>query len=261
MQYIIISSVALVASLLTLLSGFGLATVLMPAFALFFPLVIAVSATAVVHLANNLFRLVLLRRKASWAVVLRFALPAAVAAVFGALLLNTIAAFPPMTKYELGNTIYQVTMLKLVIGLVIIAFAVIELIPSWRNVALASRWLPLGGVLSGFFGGLSGNQGAFRSAFLIRSGLDTEAYVATGVVSSVIVDIVRLLVYGINFSAANFAAVNGTIVWPVIAAMVFSFAGSIIGVVLIKKVTLGALQYIVAVMLTIIGVTLCLGVI
>jgi hypothetical protein len=43
--------------------------------------------------------------------------------------------------------------------------------------------------------------------------------------------------------------------------MVFSFAGSIIGVVLIKKVTLGALQYIVAVMLTIIGVTLCLGVI
>ena len=147
------------------------------------------------------------------------------------------------------------------IGLAIIAFAVIELIPNWRNVTLASRWLPLGGVLSGFFGGLSGNQGAFRSAFLIRSGLDMEAYVATGVVSAAIVDIVRLLVYGINFTASNFAAVTGTILWPILAAMVFSFAGSIIGARLIKKVTPGALQYIVAVMLMIIGVMLCLGVI
>ena len=108
MQYIIISSVALVASLQTLLSGFGLTTVLMPAFALFFPLVIADYATAVVHLANHLFRLALLWHKANWAVMLRFGLPAAVAAVFGALLLNTIAAFPPITQYGLGNTIHQV---------------------------------------------------------------------------------------------------------------------------------------------------------
>ena len=37
------------------------------------------------------------------------------------------------------------------------------------TLALPSRWLALGGVLSGFFGGLSGNQGALRSAFLLKS--------------------------------------------------------------------------------------------
>lgn len=40
---------------ITLLSGFGLGTVLMPVFALFFPIEIAIAATGVVHLSNNLF--------------------------------------------------------------------------------------------------------------------------------------------------------------------------------------------------------------
>ncbi len=51
--------VALLASGLTLFSGFGLGTLLLPAFALFFPVEIAVAATAIVHLINNLFKLLL----------------------------------------------------------------------------------------------------------------------------------------------------------------------------------------------------------
>ncbi len=59
MEYIVICLVALLVSALTLFSGFGLGTVLMPAFALFFPVPVAIAATAVVHLANNLFKVVL----------------------------------------------------------------------------------------------------------------------------------------------------------------------------------------------------------
>jgi uncharacterized membrane protein YfcA len=88
MSYIVICIVALVVSGLTLFSGFGLGTLLMPAFALFFPVEIAVGATAVVHLANNIFKAVLVGRKADFGIVLKFALPAAAAAVLGALLLN-----------------------------------------------------------------------------------------------------------------------------------------------------------------------------
>ena len=46
--------VALAASLLSFFSGFGLGTLLLPAFAVVAPLDVAVAATAVVHLANNL---------------------------------------------------------------------------------------------------------------------------------------------------------------------------------------------------------------
>jgi len=88
MGYVVICLVALFVSALTLFSGFGLGTLLMPAFALFFPLPVAIAATAVVHLANNIFKVILVGKKADWGVVLRFALPGAVAAMIGAALLS-----------------------------------------------------------------------------------------------------------------------------------------------------------------------------
>jgi uncharacterized membrane protein YfcA len=63
----------------------------MRAFALFLPVPVAVAATAVVHLANNLFKLALVGRKADWTVVVRFALPAFAAAIVGATLLGLLA--------------------------------------------------------------------------------------------------------------------------------------------------------------------------
>ena len=53
---IVIGLVAFGVSLLTLFSGFGLGTLLLPAFAVFFPIEVAVASTAIVHAANNLFK-------------------------------------------------------------------------------------------------------------------------------------------------------------------------------------------------------------
>jgi uncharacterized membrane protein YfcA len=92
MEYIIICGVAIVVSALTLFSGFGLGTLLMPAFAVFFPISFAVAATAVVHLANNLFKVFLVGRRADIKVVIRFALPAALCAALGAYLLGYLSA-------------------------------------------------------------------------------------------------------------------------------------------------------------------------
>ncbi len=52
MGYLAVAVASLVVAALTLVSGFGLGSLLMPVFALFFPLEVAVGATAVVHLAN-----------------------------------------------------------------------------------------------------------------------------------------------------------------------------------------------------------------
>ena len=71
MDYLVITLTALFASGLTLFSGFGLGTVLMPVFALFFPLPTAIAATAVVHLANNLFKAGLMGKQADRRTVLR----------------------------------------------------------------------------------------------------------------------------------------------------------------------------------------------
>ncbi|MEZ4804275.1 MAG: hypothetical protein R2852_01970 [Bacteroidia bacterium] len=58
--------------------------------------------------------------------------------------------------------------------------------------------MPIGGLISGFFGGLSGNQGALRSMFLLKSGLNKEAYIATGILIAFAVDITRLSVFQSN---------------------------------------------------------------
>jgi uncharacterized membrane protein YfcA len=128
----------------------------------------------------------------------------------------------------------------------IVVFASLELSSAIAALSLPSKYLPLGGLLSGFFGGLSGNQGAFRSAFLIKAGLAKEAFIATGVVSAVIVDTVRLSVYGASYFTTSFRAVPGEIAGLVASACLAAFVGAFFGKRLMKKVTLRTVQVIVA---------------
>lgn len=259
MEYVIICLVALVVAALTLFSGFGLGTVLMPAFALFFPVPVAVAATAVVHLANNLFKVVLVGRKADWSVVARFAVPGAAAAIVGAMLLTFFARVPALLSYQIGGQQHEVTVVKFVIGLLIIGFALFDLLPHFSTLAFERKYLPLGGLVSGFFGGLSGNQGALRSAFLIKSGLDKEAFIGTGTVAAVIVDIARLFVYGLSFYTIQFGQIGADIGSLVVAAILAAFLGSFLGVRLVKKVTLRTVQLIVGVLLVVVGFGMASG--
>lgn len=64
MELALIGIVALLTAGVTLFSGFGLGTILTPVFALFFPVPLAIAATAVVHLANNIFKFGLMRGSA-----------------------------------------------------------------------------------------------------------------------------------------------------------------------------------------------------
>ncbi|MBY0377818.1 MAG: sulfite exporter TauE/SafE family protein, partial [Gammaproteobacteria bacterium] len=192
MELILIGMVTFVVSGLTLFSGFGLGTVLLPVFAVFFPLPLAIATTAIVHFLNNLFKFGLMAKKADWRVVVRFGIPAAVAALLGAMVLNLFNDMPVIRYYTIGSSSFEITLVKAVIGALIVVFSLLELWPRFQDLAFPARWLPVGGALSGFFGGLSGNQGALRSAFLIKAGLSKEAFIATGVVSAIIVDVVRL---------------------------------------------------------------------
>lgn len=258
MEILVIGGVAGLASALTLFSGFGLGTVLTPVFALFFPVPLAVAATAVTHFANNLFKLGLLARQADWRVVIRFGLPAALAAFAGAMLLDRFGRLPPLFAYQWAGAIHEVTAIKAVIGGLIVVFALLELWPRLQALAFPPRYLPLGGLLSGFFGGLSGHQGAFRSAFLIKLGLSKEAFVATGAVAAAIVDVSRLLVYGTGFLAEHLNR-SRELLLPVTVGTLCAFAGALIGARLLHKVTLRAVQGVVAGMMLLVGVGLMTG--
>jgi hypothetical protein len=259
MNYLVISVIAFLMSGVTLFSGFGLGTVLMPTFALFFPVPVAIAATAVVHLANNGFKLLLVGRYADWRVVGRFSVPAAIAAIGGAGLLSLVASLPTLGLYRLGSREFQVTTVKVVIGALIVAFGWLEASRRFEQLTLPPRYLVVGGLLSGFFGGLSGNQGAFRSAFLLKAGLDKQAFVGTSAVSTVIVDTVRLLVYGVSFFAQRWIEMPGEITGVVVAAIGSAFLGAWVGTRLLEQVTLRVVRVAVATMLIVVGAGLVAG--
>jgi uncharacterized membrane protein YfcA len=262
MDYVLVCIVSLLASGLTLYSGFGLGTLLMPAFAVFFPLEIAIAATAVVHLANNIFKLFLLGRQASWSVVIRLGVPAAIAAIAGAWLLTKLEGSTPLATYTVGTHVCHVTIVKLAIACVVLAFAVMELSPGFDSWSFEPKWVPVGGVISGFFGGLSGHQGALRSAFLRRLGLSKQAFIATGVVCAVIIDVARLGTYGATMANSHLASVQGESMLPlVVAASLAAFLGAFVGSKLVQKVTMRNIQVVVGVALLLFAVALGAGII
>jgi uncharacterized membrane protein YfcA len=262
MEYVLICLVALTASAVTLFSGFGLGTVLMPAFAVFFPVEIAVAGTAVVHLANNIFKLILVGGRANASIAARFAIPAAVGAVFGALILGRLSGSVPLAQYEVGGIACVITIDKIVIAVLIAVFSLLDLIPRFERVAFDPKYVGLGGAISGFFGGLSGLQGALRSAFLIRCGLDKDAFIGTAVVSAVVVDTARIAVYGVSFASEHFRSIaRGDLVPLVLAGMVCAFIGSYCGARMVSKVTIGAVRILVGVLLLLLSVALGIGLI
>jgi hypothetical protein len=258
MELVLIGLIAFLASGLTLFSGFGLGTVLMPVFALLFPVPLAIAVTAVVHFANNIFKFGLMAKYANWRVVASFSIPATLTALAGALLLNIFDQMPLIVSYRLGGLTFDITVVKAAIGSLILLFALLELSPWFQELVLPPRWLPFGGALSGFFGGLSGNQGALRSAFLITAGLSKEAFVATSVVSSVLVDATRLIVYGTGFLSAHFTKSQELII-PVIVGTICAFAGTFVGKRFLQRVTLRVVRVTVAAAMLLIGLGLLAG--
>jgi len=256
LDYLVICTVALLASALTFFSGFGLGTLLLPAFALFFPIQQAIALTAVVHFLNGLFKLALVGRHSDRGVVFRFGLPAMVAAFVGAWVLVWLADVAPVFSYSVSGRLVSVTPVKLVIGFLLLLFASLEFFPRFRKLSFGPQYLPLGGVISGFFGGLSGMQGALRSAFLSRAGLTKEAFIGTGVLVALLIDISRLGLYSSTLVKEGPHTDYGLLA----AAVLSAFIGAAVGNSYLKKLTMPGIQSIVAVMLFVVALGLITGV-
>lgn len=253
MEMFLVACVALMASLLTFFSGFGLGTLLMPIIALFFPLPIAIAITAIVHFSNNLLKFFLLLKHCDTSILLRFGVPAVIFALLGASSLEFLSEWKWSFTYSIFGFTCNVTPLKLIIGLVIALFLIVESSSTLR-IPNAFKKLWLGGILSGFFGGLSGHQGAFRSLFLTQNALSKEVFLATGVSIAVVVDLSRLSLYAKHWEMA-------LLQWQVILVAIMSaFVGTFIGKHYLQKVSIELIRIVVVWMLGSVAFFLIFGV-
>jgi uncharacterized membrane protein YfcA len=259
-EHAIVGVAALLVSTLAVFTGFGLGTVLLPVFALFFPPALAVGATAVVHGAANVLKVALLGRHADQKIVVRFGGPAIVGAFVGAAALGLVSGLSPLGEYSVGPLRAVVTPVNLVLAALIAGFGVFELHPRLRALEFDRRHLALGGALSGFFGGLSGHQGALRSAFLAKLNITTVAFAGTAAVVSLLVDLARIAVYGAAFmSTGSEGLFQGGVGRLVVTAVAAACVGVLIGRSFVRKVTMPAVQTVTGVMLLLVAVALGLG--
>ena len=189
-------------------------------------------------------------------VLIRFGLPSVIAALIGSYLLVLIDDNIVIFSYYFFDKKIDVILVKFLISILLIIFAIIDLIPQIKDLHFDKKYLPVGGFLSGFFGGLSGNQGALRSAFLVKHGLEKSVFVATTVAISSLVDITRLSVYSTNFLNLNYSDFYQLGLFSVVSAV----AGSFIGNKLLKKVTIQQIKKIVALLLILLGISLLIGI-
>jgi uncharacterized membrane protein YfcA len=255
MEYAIILVVALVGSGLSFFSGFGFGTLLLPVMALFFDLQTAVFVTASVHFLNNVFKLTLVGKYAHWKTVIQFGIPSAVGAFLGAEALNYLAHLQKPLHFEFWIIETDTTFLGVVMGFVLIFLAAMEYSNALVRVNKAPRILWLGGIFSGFFGGLSGQQGAIRSAFLMNHFEDKQVFIGTRAALAFIVDAVRIFTYAASFQLF----LQHEIYLPLVLALIGGMSGALIGNKFLKKTSIEWIRKTVMVFLFIMGTLMIAG--
>ncbi|MBL7898351.1 MAG: sulfite exporter TauE/SafE family protein, partial [Crocinitomicaceae bacterium] len=149
MEIVYLILISFAASWLTFFCGFGLGTVLTPVFYfLFEDLALAIAGTAIVHFLNNVFKFLLMQKKVDWKIALPFGIASIPAAFLGAFLLTHFDDLI-LTSYSMNDSVFEIKLMNLIFGGLLIVFAVLELIPSF-TISLNRKFLWLGGFISGF---------------------------------------------------------------------------------------------------------------
>jgi uncharacterized membrane protein YfcA len=259
METLIICIVALFGSVLTFFSGFGLGTLLLPIFLLFYPIDVAIACTAIVHLSNNIFKLGLIHKNISFPTVLKFGIPSIIGALAGVWILSLISTWPKQVvfSYVIRAHTFEIRWLSLLIGILMILFSVAEIFPIFKRIQPGEKDFIPGGLISGFFGGLSGHQGVIRSIFLMKLTTQKEIFISTGVAIACLVDIARLPFY-LTSDTWDWNYISWQqFVFPVLSAII----GAIIGNYIFKKTTLQWIQKITVSCILLFSVCMILGLI
>ena len=211
---LVIFAVALLSGATASLVGFGIGSLLTPLIAMRVCTPVAGSLVTLPHAVATALRCWRLRRHIDRGVLARFGLLSAAGALSGAIVYTRLG--PGALTVALGCLLLLTSAAQL---------------SGWT-----SRWQPQGvavavfGVVSGFFGGVAGNQGGLRSAAMLAFGLPPLTFVATATATGLVVDAARTPVY---LWYAGPAVLSH---WPVVA---IASAGVVLGTLAGERLLFG----------------------
>lgn len=230
-----VAAASIIAGAVASVTGFGIGSILTPTLSLWMDGRIAVAAVAIPHLLGTALRFWMLKARVDRAVMWRFGIASAVGGLAGALLQNPLGG----------------TRLMMVLAVLLLFVAGSELTGLSRRLRFTGISAWIAGVLSGFLGGLVGNQGGIRSAALLGFSLPRDVFVATATAIALFVDGARLPIYLATASDQLWAAA-GTISMASVGVV----AGTIAGSRLLRNIPEAVFRKVVAIMLAVLGIAL-----
>jgi len=221
-----------VAGAIASVAGFGIGSVLTPLLGTALGVKLAVAAAAIPHVIGTALRLWIVRAHLDRSVLLSFGLTSAAGGLAGAAL-QSLASNPVLT----------------VVFAALLLFAGLGAITGYsRRLRFDRRGAWVGGALSGFLGGLVGNQGGIRSAAMLGFDVRKEAFVATSTAVALVVDGARVPVY---------LATQGDALVAIAPLMAFAALGVVAGTVLgtwtLRRVPEAVFSRVVGVLLLLLG--------
>jgi len=177
--HLVVFLASVLAGAVAAISGFGIGSLFTPLLAARYGTKLAVAIVSIPHLVATAARLVRLREHVDKRVFINFGILSAAGGLLGALL-NLRANSP---------------VLSIVFGCLLLFAGISGLTRMADRMRFGRRMAWTAGALSGFFGGLVGNQGGIRSAALLGFEIPKESLVATATAVALIVDGARTPVY------------------------------------------------------------------
>jgi len=196
---------------------------------------IAVAAVSIPHVIGTAVRFWGLRRRVDMQVLKAFGVMSAAGGLLGALL-HAYA-----TSSALRYVFAAILMFAGVMG--------VTGLSDRLRFRRGGAWIA-GGV-SGFLGGLIGNQGGIRAAAMLAFDVPKEAFVATATAIALVVDGVRMPVYAISEGRGLLA------IWPQIAiATAGVVIGTLLGKLILGRIPQAIFKRIVSALIFVLGVTM-----
>ena len=236
-ELLIAIALVFVTSLVSTMSGFGLATIMIPVLLLRYPLPETLLLVAVIHFMGDFWKIWLFRQGVNWRLVLTFVSLGIPMTALGAWLV------PLLPQQALARTL----------GAFILAYvAVLVLKPAFHVAPTPSRTVA-GGALYGFAAGIFGISGAIRSAVLAAYDLPKAVFLFTSGAVSLFIDTTRIATY-----LASGVALVGISAWNILLLIPVSFAGAIVAKRFLSHISHDRFKHIIAFFLFLAGLKLLL---
>jgi uncharacterized membrane protein YfcA len=233
MFYFELIAVGFLAGMIASVAGFGIGSFLIPLISIRTGAKIAIALASLPHFLGNGVRFWILKSKVNRKILIRFGLLSAIGGLGGALL----------------HTFFVSNLLQIVFALMLVLAGVLGVLQVSERLRFGKASAAVIGLVSGFFGGLVGEQGGIRSVALLSFDVEKEAFIATATATALIVDAVRMPVYFLTQSneVAQFLII---LIFSSIAVV----AGTLAGNMVLKRIPEESFKRIVSFLILLLGV-------